>query len=340
MKATTSTAVTQADMGQLETAVKSITEAEKVAEALFKNDSSDANIASYQMVLLNAGIIYKSKFYNTKQQKSLDADALKKALGYLYLTLSVARRIRKDIIIRCLRALTDLYTQNFGAVGYEACERLSTMYPDFAEYCSPSRGTAVNFLIDVSASMNTRIKGTHMRRIEATVSTLIRILREHIADGESFSLSTFGHLYTTVVAPCIMGPKNRIPINTQIAEITATENRTFFWSALMQLASETEKATSNYGKDKWIVALTDGGDNDRRSHEYTVHKAKAALAAARVKLIVVAVDVDEIDVRNMRDNLVEKPEYVLGVDSEHIMDALEKGFRMADSGGEAVMESL
>jgi len=344
-----SEALTQVTMGLEAEAIATMGQALTLTKSLFASEGRTLeDISAYQMTLLNAGNLHCTIFKSAKKEGRVDANALQKALECYYTTLVVHRRIRKDIFRRCLTQLVDLFTNSFGEEGSIACENLFKLYPDVNKEMilgglpTPIRVAAISFLIDVSASMLSRVSSTgSYRRIDATVDSMTNILKSEIKDGTYFSLSAFGNKFTRYIEPLRVGEKNRHTILERILEIPSItrERRTHFWAALVELATEMKTAPLRFNERPWIVALTDGGDNDSR-REFTPERAKMALEEAGVTLIVVAVDMGQEYVDLLRRAVVEKPNYVIGTDSSNLSAAFQEGFRIADSGGDAVMESL
>ena len=337
-------------MGFEAEAIDSLTQALSLTNDLFgRKGRTLEDISAYQMTLLNTGTVYYMVFKRAKKDGRVDVNALQKALEYFYLTLVVHGRIRKDIITRCLRQLVDLFTNHFGEAGIAASEKLLNLYPDWSEVIQIGAGgkktAAISFLIDVSASMLAKAddpKGRgRRRRIDATVDTMCAIFDSEIENNAYFSVSLFGQGYTPLIGPLRVSDESRPQIVKDIKEIPrrTNERRTYFWAAIMSLAASLKNAQLKHYEERWIVALTDGGDNDSRS-DFTPKKAKEALKEAGVTLIVVAVDMDQTYIDLLTRDVVLKPSYVIGTDSRNLAAALQKGFRIADSGGDAVMESL
>ena len=104
------------------------------------------------------------------------------------------------------------------------------------------------------------------------------------------------------------------------------------------MAKELASANGT-AKEQWIVALTDGEDNERGT---TYQNAKAVCTKLNIKIILISVGLEDDRVLKILKFLASEEKYFIKAtdDPAAITDALGKGFEMAASSGNVMMESL
>ncbi len=317
--------------GQLEEADKEFRGALDFAELQFKNAQTDENMAAMQFASMNLGTYHKKRaeMLPPGPQRVL---LIETALSHFYYALSVSDRIHKTVQTQCLVTLALIFKAEYGVVGEVAVERLTEMFPDAASSFGMGPST-VNFLIDVSISMRGR-------RIASCEDTMVDIVRNKMHRGDVVGVHTFAADLNTLVPPTAIMPavRDSIVANCERLKHTCTVGRTHFFKCLIEMGQMLLSLKPGKGPI-WLVALTDGEDNERKTSYETTKKF---FVDNNISLIVVSVGIDDPKVVSILQYLATEEKYYIraGDDPTSITNALQQGFSMAASGGNVVMEAL
>ncbi|KAJ3030789.1 hypothetical protein HDV00_008714 [Rhizophlyctis rosea] len=121
----------------------------------------------------------------------------------------------------------------------------------------------LSLVLDVSGSMS----GSFIRTCRTCLTT---ILSEYVQDGDSVSLLVFDNYTREIFPPTV---KDHLTLPKMLKDIKTAQNNwggTAFWDALLQTLETVKRSSSKVtdGKAKWIIALTDGGDNASQRGAY------------------------------------------------------------------------
>ena len=313
----------------------------EMADNQFAAQKDEKTLTCVQQASMNLGMFYYAHAKETLVEPSADSMAgienqdentrrlVEMALNKLYISLLIADRILTHVKRSCVVTLREIYTTYYGEVGAVACERLNAMFPDIA-YCGSN--LKVNFLIDVSPSMSGG-------RIKSCEKTLIDIVCNKMKNGDMIAVNVFAKEYNTLIPmTCLSGASRGGVIGTlQTLPYLTNKGSTFFYSALARMAKDLGAANGTATK-QWIVALTDGEDNERvTTDEY----AKRTCEENNISVIMISVGLEVPRVLAVLKYLASEEKYFLKStdDPAAITDALGKGFDMAASGN-IMMESL
>ncbi|CAM9092924.1 unnamed protein product, partial [Ectocarpus fasciculatus] len=300
-------------------------EANQMACDGFQALRNEKNIKAVQYSHMNLGL----HFYKVSTSGArIDMRALEMALNQFYTTLTVSDRIQKVVQTTCLLTLEEIFSKYYsGEVGEMALQKLYSLYPSLQ-----SRHGTINFVIDVSPSMS----GPRIRSCE---ETLLDIVRNQMHCGDGLSITTFATDITNLVPFCRLNKTNVPDVLDTIKVLPSMtmHGRTHFYKTLLSVGNSL---MSQDLPQRWVVALTDGEDNEgghsRRS------QAKDFYVQNDIKLIIIAVGLggNARTLETLRA-LATEPSYfiVAGSDSHQITEALKYGFEIAQSGN-VVMESL
>lgn len=311
----------------------------------FNLDKSEKGLTSLQNCTMNLGMYYyKHAQHELTNGRPKDNDELKKvdvttataetqrlmecALNQFYYTLGMSSRVPKTVQATCVITLVEIYTHYYGEVGAVATDTLQKMFPTINT--AGTSGLDINFLIDVSGSM----AGT---RIKSCRDTLLNIVRDKMRNGDILSTSVFSNKYKTLIPRLTLNETNRNEVQSHIHSLpNVVGGTTYFYNSLLRLAGEVNAAVPD--RENWIVALTDGEDNEHNTRPQAVIDF---CQANKVKMIIISVGVSDTNVlRVLRSLASEEKYFIKSSDSpENITDALMTGFTMAASGN-VMMESL
>jgi Mg-chelatase subunit ChlD len=313
-----------------------------MADNQFAVQKDEKTLSSVQQASMNIGLFY----YKFAQETLTGADddmppvgiesqdvesqrLLEMALNKLYITLVISDRIPMHVKSTCVMTLREIYGKYHGEVGANACDKLDEMFPDVVKSVS---NLDIHFLIDVSPSMSGP-------RIKSCESTLLNIVNDKMKNGDSITVNIFAREYNTLIATTRLSSANRgdVMSTLQTLRFLTNKGRTHFYSALSRMANELATANGT-AREQWIVALTDGEDNE---HMTTYQQAKQMCEKLNVKVILISVGLESPSVLKVLKYLASEEKYFIKStdDPAAITDALGKGFEMAASGN-VMMESL
>jgi Mg-chelatase subunit ChlD len=312
-----------------------------MADNQFATQKDEKTLSSVQQASMNIGLFY----YKFAQQTLVGTDdtppmgiesqdvaaqrLLEMALNKLYITLVISDRIPMHVKSTCVVTLREIYGKYHGDIGAIACNKLDQMFPDVAK----SGGNLnINFLIDVSPSMSGK-------RIKSCEQTLMNIVNGKMKDRDMITVNIFAADYDQLILPTSLSSANRgdVIATLQTLRFRTNKGRTYFYSALSRMANELATANGT-DTEQWIVALTDGEDNERGS---TYESAKQMCLKLNIKIILISVGLETPHVLKILKYLASEEKYFIKStdDPDAITDALGKGFEMAASGN-VMMESL
>ena len=330
------------DLLNFNEAEQCFTTALSMAENHFSVRNDEDTLALVQQAYLNMGMFYY-KFAQQSLVGSLENPApsidvqdaesqrlLELALDKLYVPLVISDRIPMHVKRTCVITIREIYQKYHGDVGMVACDKLDDMFPDIVR---SSCCLNINLLIDVSPSMSGP-------RITSCEQTLLNIVDRKMRNGDVLTVNIFATAYDHLIPTTKLTTANRANVIDTLRTLRYRTNkgRTAFYSALSRMANEL--ATQNgTGKEQWIVALTDGEDNERKT---TYQEARRICDELNVKIILISVGLDAPHVIRVFQYLVPSDKYYIKStdDPVAITDALGKGFEMAASSGSVMMESF
>ena len=154
------------------------------------------------------------------------------------------------------------------------------------------------------------------------------------------AVNVFAHEYDILIPATRLTSVTRGEVISTLQTLPFRTNKgaTFFYSALSRMANELATANGT-ATEQWIVALTDGEDNERKT--LSSH-AKRICEESNVKVIMITVGLEAPHLLEVLKYLASEEKYFLKStdDPAAITDALGKGFDMAASSGNVMMESL
>ena len=257
---------------------------------------------------------------------------LEMSLSKIYLTLCISDRIPMHVKQTCVTTLREIYGKYHGEVGALACAKLDEMFPD-VQKSGGKTTVSINFLIDVSPSMSGK-------RIKSCEETLLNIVNNKLTSGDTILVNIFARDYDHLIPASLLSDANRKDVVASLQTLRHRTNKgaTYFYSSLSRMAKELASANGT-AKEQWIVALTDGEDNERGT---TYQNAKAVCTKLNIKIILISVGLEDDRVLKILKFLASEEKYFIKAtdDPAAITDALGKGFEMAASSGNVMMESL
>jgi len=138
-----------------------------------------------------------------------------------------------------------------------------------------SRAKDIFFLLDYSGSMS----GS---KNQASLSGIKSIFDQQVTTSDNVCVITFNAVSTAVI-PLTKKGGNERAIMSQIEQLTHPNGGTAFFDALGSAFAHV--ATSNNDRDHWIIALTDGDDN--QSKEFSIGKVKNLAALYPTTTVVI-----------------------------------------------------
>jgi tetratricopeptide (TPR) repeat protein/uncharacterized protein YegL len=331
------------DLKNFHEAQQCFTSAMEMSDNQFAVQKDEKTLASVQQASLNLGLFYYAHAKETLLESNnylasdhhvrLDDNSqrlVEMALNRLYITLLIADRIAVHVKRTCVVSLREIYAKYYGDVGSVACDKLNLMFPDVAS--GGSNSLNINFLIDVSPSMSGR-------RIKSCEKTLVNIVNNKMKNGDVLAVNVFAKEYNTLIPVTQLSNSSRGGVIGALQTLPFLTNKgaTYFYSALSRMATElaAENGTSNV---QWIVALTDGEDNERRT---TFESAKKTCTENNINVIMISVGLESPRVLGILKYLASEEKYFLKAtdDPAAITGALSTGFDLAASGN-IMMESL
>jgi uncharacterized protein YegL len=309
-------------------------EANQMACNAFRAHHNEKNIRAIQHSHMNLGVHYYHCASNAavsgRGNGSTDMRVLELALNQFYTALTVSDRIQKTVQMTCLLTLEEIFQKYYkGDVGDLALIKLYSMYPELQ-----NRHATINFVIDVSPSMSGR-------RIKSCEDTLLDIVQHKMHSGSGLSVTAFATDIIPMIPFCRLDSRNLPGVldTLRVLQSMTTRGRTHFYKTLLHVGAQLMRQDL---PQRWIVALTDGEDNEMNGGASRLPETKQFFVTNDIKLIIIAVGLGSN--RNTLEKLrglATKPSYFIeaGSDSHQITEALQSGFAMATSGN-VVMESL
>ncbi|KAJ3052929.1 hypothetical protein HK097_005400 [Rhizophlyctis rosea] len=112
----------------------------------------------------------------------------------------------------------------------------------------------MSLVLDVSGSMS----GSFIRTCRSCLTT---ILSEYVSDGDTVSFMIFDSSIRQIFPPTTKDPST---LPKMLSDVQTAQNNwggTAFWDALLSTLKTVTAMPTKDGRNKWIIALTDGGDN-------------------------------------------------------------------------------
>lgn len=188
-------------------------------------------------------------------------------------------------------------------------------------------GKSVLFCIDVSGSMNARIRSSSQSaraptRLDKARENCLKIFDEYLEDSDEVCLVTFdSHVQVDVPLKHVGGSQAQLRGELD-AKLRSTRGTTQFFDALC--ASEKVLRSGKPGVKQWIVALTDGATaNDSATIQDTINQLRAS--PGKPDLIVVGVDLERSYIPVM-NQLAEVTPASLFIDASGGVQALDEAF--------------
>ena len=138
----------------------------------------------------------------------------------------------------------------------------------------------MSLVLDVSGSM----WGSYIRTCR---NCLTAILSEYVSDGDTVSFMIFDSKIREVFPPTT---KDASTLPRMLNDVESAENKwagTAFWDAVLSTLKTVTAMPTKDGRNKWIIALTDGEDNASDSNAY--EKILKLLRNSGVTLAVITV---------------------------------------------------
>lgn len=326
--------VLRLDQGDIEGAEAEFQSSLKMAQSNFEKDMSYATVAGVQFASMNMG----SYHYKCAKLEEMGSYARKhqveRALSLFYFALTICDRVHRAVQTQCLFTLAEIFKHEYDKEGADAASSLCKMYPQFAKEIAFIGGvTNVNFLVDTSSSMIGP-------SISAVVGVLHDIVNNKLKFGDKLSIDSFARELVTVVQPTTLDVNTIGYVNSSIQSLATScvpgvVDGTYCFKALIELGRRL--VAENKNGPHFIVVLTDGKDNERRT---TAAQAKGFFTENNIKLIIVSCVKDPAIVKNLRYLATSNDFYIQAADPQSIADAVQKGFELAVSVGNVVMEAL
>lgn len=158
-------------------------------------------------------------------------------------------------------------------------------------------------------------------RIRAAQANLLKIFDQYVEDEDLLCLITFATQCRTELALKEVGPR-RAQLRDTAAGALRTRDQTAFYDALVASA-ESLKASPPHSK-QWIIALTDGADNQsRNSLESALRRIRAS--PGKPDLIIVGIQLDG-SVRPRMAQLATATQASLFIDARDHLGGLDEAF--------------
>jgi uncharacterized protein YegL len=277
------------DLKNFHEAHRCFTSAMEMADSHFAVERTEKTLASVQQASMNLGLFYYAHAQETliipidhdvvvaiENQDDEAVRLLEMALNKLYITLLIADRLPMHVKRTCVLTMREIYNKYYGQVGAVACDKLAEMFPDVA---SGGGSLKINFLIDVSPSMS----GS---RIKSCMTTLVNIVNDKMRNGDIIKVNIFAREYDILIPETQLSKVNRDGVIGSLQTLPYLTNKgcTHFYKALTRMATEMA-AANGINTTQWIVALTDGEDNER----LTTYQHAKKTCDDNIKVIMISV---------------------------------------------------
>lgn len=321
----------------------------EIAYEGYEKEQNEVTVVNVQRAHLNLALHHYKLVRNTEikenshsaRREGLEGhDELRKylelTLHHLYTCLTLSNRIDRVVQSSCLVTLEEVYTKYYGEQGEKAVAKLYDMYPILLKLGSKIN---IEFVIDGSGTM-------FGERIEACQRILLDIVEAEMKNGDTIGVTLFEKgcvrlLHTSTnsnsnsnlnIIPlgCKISPKNREKILEEISLLSSKVtqrgvNNRHFYSTLLEIGKQI--VASRECQQKWVIALTDGADTEKKT---SLTDVKSFYVENGIKLIIIVVDIEDTMTKLQIQTLASEAKLFIDCKGggENIANALEHGLKL------------
>nr|QBK89200.1 MAG: uncharacterized protein LCMiAC02_02950 [Mimivirus LCMiAC02] len=288
-----------------------------VASGMYKDEQTKENANVLRYAMLNMG-----KYYN----KTKD---LYQALDYLVKGLRLENTIDINFQKECLTHMAQAYEK----IGN------NLLANKIRKTLNITRPKHVLFVLDVSGSM----QGPPIRNCRESINTIIK---NYMNVNDLVSLLKFQQNYSWVFKDEeIKGNLDDLLLTDKVNNYTQADGTTAFYYAVDKAIRHHTKMKKNNTREQWIVALTDGDDNESNKHNIYSNTVVNKIKEHGVNIIVITVG----KLSNIREikNIVRASKSGMHIEVKDgnngvhgIKEAFTKAIKMINNRGRINIESL
>jgi len=259
-------------MGKPQEAELLLIEAYNTAVDQWKNNKTLLNTRCVQYSSKNLALHYQNMSKAERDQVNRQSFA-DRALQHFQCALQISNVADTSLQNQCLNGMIEIYQEFYGHEG----NRLAELMKKDLKFRS---NIHVAFALDVSGSM----AGS---QITTCREAILNSITNHLDDSDYVSLITFNNVSRTIFKNLKKGDNLR-NIQNHVNNNTQTSATTAFYNAIIDASKIIDENTIPNG-NQWIVALTDGNDNESRKNGNTPEYVRDFCRKKKINLIIITV---------------------------------------------------